>query len=163
VAEEEVAEEEAPTFSAATYTNEEYGFSISYPDDWIDAGSAGGTTLWAYKSAAGVPSASISRTPTDDENYTEDYKEMLVAGLESLGGFDIEIVSEGTGELSDGTATVEYKTNWVYFGYDLETLSVVFKMEDGAWFAFSVTGCEALGGPYDEALYKAIIYTLEFD
>jgi len=154
---EEEEEPPAEEDGLATYTNEEYGFSIKYPEDWI-ADVAEGTTIWAHKHAVGVPSSSISVTPTDHENYQANYTEIVAPLLEGLGAYDVVITSETAGQLTDGTATIELVIDWGYYGYELTSFAIAVKMADDSWLAFWVNGCDALGGPYDEAAFKAIVY-----
>ena len=102
--EEEVVEEEEEevvelTFTPAEYVNEEYGFSVKYPNLWYEE-TAEGDLHTAIGPPYTIPGVSISVSDiTEDVSFADG----LAAGQEEAGNTDIEIVSVTETTLADGT------------------------------------------------------------
>lgn len=158
VAEEEVVEEEAPAMAWVTYENADYGFSIKYPDeDWYED-VANDPAFYVVKAPATLPSLTLQVLESDLS-----FKDAFVDWLENtVGGTDIEIISESEGELSDGTAYSQFVCKWIYYGsYDLHGYYLAVQL-NGKWLCVLVQTVGSMV-EYDEALYKEIAHSLTFD
>jgi len=149
-----VAELEAAalSFSAATHVNTEYGFSISYPDDWDEMIVAEPVAFTAGSGSWFTPGAQVWV-----EETAEPFEAMPAIVLMDP---NLEIIWQRDTTLADGTPAFESKTNSLY--WDMDTISFnlgVYK--DGAWYMVTVYTIESFM-PWDEALMSEIAHTFQF-
>jgi hypothetical protein len=143
----------AITFEAAEYVNTEYGFSVKYPKDWAQQTSTEPSTLFLAAAAKRVPAISIS--VQDSATFAE----ALTATL-SLAGSNINITTERSATLADGTPATEAVVKWKAQGLSADTFALGVQ-KDGKWIIVAVTTASLLA-KYDEALFSEIVHTLQF-
>ena len=159
--EEPAAPSEGPSFKAATYANDEYGFSVQYPANWVERADL--MTLpehLAFYSVPGfVPGIAIEVVEAD-EPVTADW---LVESYTSLGNEKFELLSDLKEiTLADGTKALTYKGGYVSAtGYDIESFGLDAD-KDGNRIRIVVFTVPAFS-PYDEALFSEIAQTLRFE
>ena len=139
VAEEEEEEEEAVTelsFTPATYTNDEYGFTIQYLDNWTqtDPPSIDSYIVQFADAAYNVPGFYIIAL---DASEADTLEEALALGVEDPA---TDVQSTGEATMSDGTAVT---TAWFFYksesgtGTDLEAEAYGF-VKDDKWLILVV-------------------------
>lgn len=143
----------ALTFEAAEYVNTDYGFSVKYPKDWVQQPNTEPTIVFLVSPAKKVPALSIS---IQDEAT---FNEALTAGL-ALQGSDINITTERSTTLADGTPASEAVVKWKARGLSADTFALGVQ-KDGKWIIVAVTTASLLA-KYDEALFSEIVHTLQF-
>jgi len=158
--EEEVAEEEEEvaeelSFEAATYTNEEYGFSVKYISDWTaqDDLSASYIIMWVSGDFAGYPFPGMRIFAVTDAESADD---ALTAAHDS-----IEIASTTEVTLADGTAASESKITYISDTGSMMDARTIAVQKDGTWIVVSVYTVGAYI-PVDEAQYSEMLHTLAF-
>ena len=160
--EEEAAPEEgALSFEAATYTNEEYGFSVQYPDDWVERPElvTAETILAAFGVPAFVPGVTICIYDAD-EPLSADW---LVAAVTAEGNENAEVLSPLTETtLADGTPATECQLGYLSAtGYDILSYALCAD-KDGKRVRVTIFTIDMFS-PYDEALFSEIAHTLTFE
>ena len=121
------------SFPALTYTNDEYGFSLQYPDNWISGEKYGGYERLGDAATYAVPALTIA----PQEELVADYRAVIVGG-ETF----IEMLSETPAVLVDGTAVTLYE--YTYTG-DYPGWSMAMYVDvDGTGIIFSVTDLDSL-------------------
>jgi hypothetical protein len=156
------AEEQAPppaagelSFTADTFTNADYGYTIKYPKDWKrqkDQEKAP-VILYAVNVSAPVPvlSASVRAGAT--------YSETVKASIEASGGSGIKFGPEQEITLPGGNKAVKVKADWtVASGFPGETLCVGVKQGD-KWLGAGITTV-SMFVPYDEAKFMEVLNTI---
>ena len=149
------------SFEARTYTNDEYGFSVQYPSDWVERPEVlTGDAVAAFGVQAFVPGISILVVDAD-KPVTADW---LVASYGAQGNKGVRVVSPITETtLADGTPATVCKMEYVALsGYYV----VSFGLEadkDGKRVRVVVWTIELdMAPPYDEARFSEIAHTLRF-
>ncbi len=160
--EEEAAPEEgALSFAPAVYTNDEYGFSVQYPDNWVEfPDTVKGATVAAFRVSGFIPGITISIYDADEPLSVDWY----VAKLDEAGNTKGKALSDLTETtLADGTPATELKVGYVsgLTGSDIVALAL-FTDKDDKRFCMSVFTVE-MYTPYDEALFSEIGHTLTFE
>jgi hypothetical protein len=157
--EEEVAspaEEPELSFKPATYTNDEYGFSIQYPEDWVERPEILQSTIIAAFGVPGfVPGVSLSVRDAD-EPLTADW---IVAANTAEGNTNVTVTSDlEETTLVDGTPAVQYTSSFKSGAYEIVSLATSTD-KDGKRIRATVWTIDAFS-PYDEALFSEIARTL---
>jgi len=147
------------SYPAATYTNDNYGFSIQYPNDWVEQPLLVNETVAAAFGVAGfIPGMSISVADADGP-LTADW---IVAETNSLpdtsGGTVTSDITPTT--LDDGTPAFQYTLKYDYQTHEIQAFGVSTDRNGKrirAWVwtinAFAI---------YDETLFSEIAHTLTF-
>ncbi len=105
-----------------TYTNAEYGFSITYPAGWSDYTTGQYGEIVDLRAAGGIPEVMV-RAWTEETTLDEAASGLKSMFSEQLG--DYEFLSEGEITLGDGTPAYEVMFNGTMGGYLLICKSVV--------------------------------------
>jgi len=145
------------TYTAKTYTNSEYGFSIQYLKDWVEQPQLVNKTVVAAFGIAGfVPGMSISVADADAP-LTADW---IVAQTNSLPDTSNgKVTSDITPTtLDDGTPAFQYTTKYNYQAYEIVSFGVSTDKGGKRIRAFVWT-IHAFS-PYDEALFSEVTHTL---
>ena len=160
-AEAEKPKEEKPaapglSFTPAEYKNDQWGFSIKYPNDWARDPASETGKIVLYAKPGIVPILSVS-AGWEGASLAEVEKQ----ALEGAGGSNIKVGTPTEITLADGTKAQTAKVNWVAAtGADVETFCLGVQ-KDGKWILVNITTAPAFV-PYDEKLYKEIATTLTF-
>ena len=159
--EEEAAPEEgALSFEAATYTNEEYGFSVQYPDNWVERPELVVETIVAsFGVSAFVPGMSISVRDADEPLSVD----VIIAAYEDEGNENVEVLSPLTETtLADGTPATKYKIGYKSAsGYNILAFALSVDKDGKRIRAYAWT--IDMFSTYDEALFSEIAHTLTFE
>jgi hypothetical protein len=143
-----------PPFTAATYTNDQYNFSVMYPKTWIKTDFPANLSIFRAMDPQQVPVLQISLFEKANPQK----------GVEALWAIysmtDIKyIVQDQDIKLQDGKTPAKYTVYTSKAGTSpLRTYSVNVEKGDKA-INFAITTVE---GMQDEALFKAIINTIVF-
>jgi serine/threonine protein kinase len=151
-----------PSFTANIYTNDQYSFSLQYPNEWVDRPDliARSTYNLAAFSAPPnfIPGVSVSAFPAD-EPLT---KEWIVKENTLLENQDPRVVSDvQEGTLADGTKCYTYKIKYVSSTM-YEVVAYCLDADNGSnrihiW-VYTIDAYV----PYDENLFSEIAHTLRF-
>jgi hypothetical protein len=137
-----------------TYTNAEYGFSITYPAGWADFTTGQYGEIVDLRAATGIPEVMIRATKLTEET-TLGQAASDIQGMygENIG--DYELLSEGEITLDDGTPAYEFVFSGTMQGYLLITKCIiVIRGED----EFVVTGYSIPGSfEQDEPVLDEVI------
>ncbi len=144
--------EGALSFNAAEYVNAEYGFSLEYPEEWLEQPSEEPTTVFYAASEKRVPALAIS--VMDGATFAE----ALTVTL-SLAGSDINVVTERASTLADGTPATEAVVKWKVQNFGAETF-VLGVQKDDKWLIVYITTVPLLA-KYNEALFSEVAHTLQ--
>jgi len=123
-----------------TYTNAEYGFSITYPAGWSDYTTGQYSEIVDLRAAEGIPEI-IVRTWTEEETTLDEAASKLKQMYgESIG--DYEFLSEGEITLGDGTPAYEFVFKGTMGGYFLTCKQVIVIREADVFLVqgFSLPG-----------------------
>jgi len=105
-----------------TYTNAEYGFSITYPAGWSDYTTGQYGEIVDLRAAGGIPEVMV-RTWTEETTLDEAASKLKKQFSEHVG--DYEFLSEGEITLDDGTPAYEVVFRGTMGGYFLTCKYVV--------------------------------------
>jgi len=111
-----------------TYTNAEYGFSITYPAGWMEAPTGRPGEIISFASPEGLPSVSVNLSPVDEGTTLAEFGPQLSQDLGQYWG-DYELVSQGEITLDDGTPAYEIVFNGTMEGYTLKAEYVIVIQE----------------------------------
>ncbi len=141
-----------------TYTNAEFGFSITYPEGWSDCTTGGFAEILDLRADTGVPEVMV-RTMTGAGSV-----EAAVAGARQVytDNFpDYELLSEGEITMDDGTPAYEFVFNATMEGFYLTAKCViVMRGEDG----FNLMGFGPVSTfAHDEAIIDAVIRSFHLE
>ena len=145
------------SYPAKTYTNSEYGFSIQYPDSWVERPEiAKGTIIASFGMPGFVPGVSASVRDADAP-MTADW---VVAADTAEGNSSVKVTSPLTETtLDDGTPAVQYTQTYTSAdGYSIVAFAISTD-KNGKRIRASVWTIDAFS-PYDEALASEITHTL---
>jgi len=144
------------SYTAKTYTNDEYGFSIQYPKDWVERPEILQSTIIAAFGVPGfIPVVALSVRDADAP-LTADW---IVAANTAEGNSGVKVSDLKETTLADGTPAFQYTSS--YFsadGYDLVSFATSTD-KDGKRIRATVSTIEAFS-PYDEAFFSEIAKTL---
>jgi len=152
-------EQPALSFKAKTYTDDNNGFSIQYPDNWVARPEiAVGTIVAAFGVPAFIPGVSVSVRDADAPLTAE----WIAKANEAEGNTKNKITSGPTETtLADGTKASQYEGTFTTSqGYDIITFAVSAD-KGGKRIRATVWTIDAFS-PYDEALFSEIAHTLTF-
>jgi hypothetical protein len=149
------------SFKAKTYTNDKYGFSIQYPEDWVPRPDL--MSAPACQAVFGVASYVPGVTVYGFDTPYPETKEGIVQSFRDLGSQApklLSIIKEGT--LPDGTKAYTYKLYYIYSS-DYEVTAYVLDAfnKEGKQVRVNVWTIDAFA-PYDEKLASEIAHTLRF-
>ena len=105
-----------------TYTNDEYGFSITCPAGWSDYTTGQYDEILDLRAAEGIPEVMV-RAWTEETTLDEVASKLKKQFSESVGDYDF--LSEGEITLDDGTPAYEVVFNGTMGGYFLTCKYVV--------------------------------------
>ncbi|MGD0353448.1 MAG: hypothetical protein ABSB38_08155 [Dehalococcoidia bacterium] len=144
------------TYTAKTYTNSQYGFSIQYPKDWVERPEiANGSLIIAFGVPGFVPGVSMSVRDAN-EPMTADW---VVAANTAEGNTKVKVTSPPTETtLFDGTPAVQYVSKFTSGQYDIVSFATSTD-KNGKRIRATVWTIDAFS-PYDEALFSEIAHTL---
>ena len=144
------------TYTAKTYTNSEYGFSIQYPKDWVARPEiVKGTIIAVFGVPGFVPGVSASVRDADAP-MTADW---VVAADTAEGNTDVKVTSPLTETtLFDGTPAVQYTQTYMAGQYAIVAFAISTD-KNGKRIRASVWTIDAFS-PYDEALSSEVTHTL---
>jgi len=153
---EPTAEGAATSFEAKTYTNDEYGFSVQYPADWVERPEILQSTIIAAFGVPGfVPGVSLSVRDAD-EPLTADW---IVAANTAEGNTNVEVTSDLVKTtLADGTPAIQYTSSFKSGAYEIVSFATSVD-KDGKRIRATVWTIDAFS-PYDEAFFSEIAHTL---
>ena len=149
------------SFESNTYTNDQYGFSIQYPKDWVarpELVTVPGTHLAAFGVEGYVPGVVTYSFAAD----APESKEWVVKSFKSTGNTMPKVTSDIKEEtLAGGTKAYTYTASYISAtGY--EVTSYVLDADRGdKRIRVNVFTIETFE-PYNEALATEIAHTLTF-
>jgi outer membrane murein-binding lipoprotein Lpp len=158
--EEEEAAGPTLTFTAATYTNDEYGFTVKYPEDWTEdpAMETGDAVFNASGAPYKIPGVSIS---ISDIVAGKSFCDGLIADQEEAGSTDMKCVSESDTTTFDGVAAKEiifkYTTST---GYPIDAVVIGVEKDGKRIVVFVYT--VGMYAPFSEAQEREVARTLSF-
>ncbi|MHC4258982.1 MAG: CocE/NonD family hydrolase [Planctomycetota bacterium] len=144
----------------AEYENEEYGFSISYPAEYVEEEPRGwGETSEVFRARAsdGLPLLTATIDYMDDGSPFTEIRDTYFEIQEQLGTVDVKSTSEKEITLSDGTPAYEIEIEYRSRGYDIKTLNLWVQKYD-RWFGVQAI-TTAVSWPRDLVEIKAILHT----
>ena len=159
------AQEAAPparelSFGAAEYANADYGFSIKYPNDWIEKPGKVAeiqTTIFWAEAKETVPILAFDVLDAEEGvNFVDAATAMLAGGGSEL----IEFLSDSETTLTGGTPAFDGVVKFVAEGFPCKALCVGVA-KDNQWIFLTITTAYTFV-PYDEALYSEIASTWQF-
>jgi len=122
-----------------TYTNAEYGFSITYPTGWTEATTGQYSEIVDLRAADGIPEVMV-RTWTEETTLDEAVSKLKKQFSESVG--DYEFLSEDEITLDNGTPAYEFVFKGTMGGYLLTCKFVIVIREADVFLiqGFSLPG-----------------------
>lgn len=156
-----------PAFEVKEYVNEEYGFSIKYPEGYVEEEPIEpGCVFKAISLArppAPLPEVEVFIDDVEEDTTLADLRELTRAGLEtSWGGTDIEFVSEKETTLADGTTpTHELVVEWSVAGSPRLKTLILSVIKENKWFSVVLTDM-ADYWPDSEVELMEVAYSLQF-
>lgn len=148
------------SFTPATYTNKDYGFSLQYPEDWLPAPDVFcKSTVAAFAAPSFVPTGVSLIVQDADKPVSADW---LIAAYQNDGNKNVKVVSGPTATtLADGTKATEYKITFTAkSGYNATAFGLAAD-KDGKRITVKLWTVEA-SAPYNEAKFSEIAKTLTF-
>lgn len=169
--EEEVVIQVEASFEAATYINEEYGFSVKYPSRWTEGAVASsgfppsqeqGAVFAAGTGSFGVPRITVC---VKDTAEAATWEEAIVAATPDP---DMHIILSVDGTTVDGTFAHEARVRYTYYTSDSRYSRTSYETNgwticaqtDGKWVIVMVL--TAGGYPVGTDLAWEIVRTLQF-
>ncbi len=148
------------SFEAAEYVNEEYGFSVKYPESWEEVTPAHEMLVFQ---AAGpgykVPGVAIG---VIDIEEGVSFVDAYITGLKEIGHTDFEVVSESETALADGTAAELVAFTYTHRdGHLMDALALGVE-KDGKYICVFVYTIDAFE-PFSEEQMSEIAHTLRFE
>jgi hypothetical protein len=143
------------SYQAKTYTNDEYGFSMQYPKDWVERPEIVKSTIIASFGVPGfIPVVALSVRDADAP-LTADW---IVAANTAEGNSAVKVSNLKETTLADSTPAFQYESSYSNGEYDLVSFATSTD-KDGKRIRVTVSTIEAFS-PYDEALFSEIAKTL---
>jgi len=143
-----------------TYTNAEYGFSITYPAGWIESPTGRPGEIIAFASAEGLPSVSVSLSPVGEGTTLAEFGPQLAQDLGQHWA-DYELISEGEITLDDGMPAYEIVFSGTMEGYNLKAKYVVVIQETQAFFIMGFSMPARF--EQDEAVLDEVIHSFHLE
>ncbi len=107
-----------------TYTNAEYGFSITYPAGWADFTTGQYGEILDLRAVEGIPEVMVRATKLTEET-TLNQAASNIQGMYGENAGDYELLSEGEITLDDGTPAYEFVFSGTMQGYLLTTKCII--------------------------------------
>ncbi|MBN2463940.1 MAG: hypothetical protein JXB43_10135 [Dehalococcoidia bacterium] len=150
------AEQPALSYKAKTYTNSQYGFSIKYPEDWVERPEiVSGTIIAVFGVPGFIPGVSLSVRDADAP-LTADW---IVAANTAEGNTEVVVTSDlKETTLFDGTPAIAYTSSFTSGQYDIVSYATSVD-KNGKRIRATVWTIDAFA-PYDEAQFSEIARTL---
>jgi serine/threonine protein kinase len=150
-----------PSFKAKTYTNDKYGFSIQYPNEWAERPDLLTTPyhLAAFGVNSFIPGVAIfafdADAPESNDWIIKTFELMKAAG-------PLKVASPIKEELlADGTKAYSYKMNYISStGYDV-TAYILDAEKNGKRIRLDIFTIEQWES-YNEKLFSEIAHTIRF-
>jgi hypothetical protein len=142
-----------------TYNSAEYGFSISYPEGWMET-STGRDEIITLATAEGLPSISVNVSPVGEGTTLAQFGPQLSQDLGQYWG-DYELVSEGEITLDDGTPAYEIVFGGTMEGYTLEGKYVIVIQGTQAFFIMGFSTPDRF--EQDEPVMNEVIYSFHLE
>ena len=149
-----------PALAAATYTNADYGFSVTYPAGWMEAPASRPGEIVSFTSAGGMPSVSVRVSPVGEGTTLAEFGPQFSQDMSEYWG-NYELVSEGEITLDDGTPAYEIVFSGTMEGYTLKCKYVVVIKGAQAFFVMGYTMPEMF--EQDEAVIDEVIYSFHLE
>ena len=123
-----------------TYTNAEYGFSITYPAEWADFTTGQYGEILDLRAVGGIPEVMVKTWTVETTTLAESASMLKSMFSEQLG--DYEFLSEGEITLDDGTPAYEIVFNGTMGGFLLTCKYVIVSPEANGFLimGFSLPG-----------------------
>ena len=122
-----------PAAPVNIYESEEYGFTISYPEGWIETPSGNPGEIMSISAAEGLPSISISMPHVGEEITLEEFGPMIKEDL-LLKWSGFELISEGGIILDDETPAYEIVFSGIMENYTITSKYVIVTRDTQAFF-----------------------------
>ncbi len=150
-----------PTPSAGgTYTNAEYGFSITYPAGWMETLIDRPGEIVTFMSGVGLPSVTVSQSLVGEGTTLAEYGPQFKQDL-SQHFADYELFSEGDITLDDGTPAYEIVFSGTTEGYSLKGKYVVVLQGTQAFFIAGLSMPTTF--EQDEAIIDEAIHSFQLE
>jgi len=122
-----------------TYTNAEYGFSMTYPAGWTDTTTGQYGEIVDLQAAEGIPEVMV-RSWTEETTLAEAAANLKQMYSENIGNY--ELLAEGEITLDDGTPAYEFVFKGTMEGYLLKCkcVTVIQETEVFLLMGFSLPG-----------------------
>jgi len=154
------ATEKSTSFEAATYSNDQYGFSVRYPKSWSNEKLIGAMVMRVAARAGDIQSDAAAAAVVDKPaDYSKAIREAVDETLAASGvPVKTKVESIGTTTLSDGTtpATEAVLSVNVYGMYNLYVYALGTDKGEKTISAIGLT----IKGDANKALIKEIVQTL---
>ena len=142
-----------PKFTAASYTNEQYGFSLMYPKKWEVYQAVTAPSIWIVKENNDLPTLDIM--VFNKASVSKEFDDMMAS--RKLTGAK-NVVQWQDFKLADGKVG-QYSVNTSeYPGYPMRSFLLWVEKGDKI-ISFAITNFD---GSQNEALYKDIFSTIVF-
>jgi len=143
------------------YTNTEHGFSITYPEGWLDLPPSGRPgEVVSRTSADGLPNVSVSVMTVGEGTILAEYGQQMSQDLSQHWG-DYELVSQGEITLDDGTPAYEIVFSGSMMDYNLKGKYVIVIQNTQVFF---ITGFSSPARfEQDEAIIDEVINTFHLE
>jgi len=150
-----------PTPSAGgTYTNSEYGFSITYPAGWTETFTGFYAEIVTFMSGMGLPSVTISQELVDEGTTLAEYGPQFNQDL-SQHVTDYELFSQSSITLDDGTPAYEIVFSGIMEGYLLKGRYVIVIQGTQSFYIMGFGMLTA--SEQDEATIDAVIHSFHLE
>jgi len=143
-----------------TYTSAEYGFSITYPGEWMEAPTGRPGEIISLAFAEGIPGVSVSVSPVGEGTTLAEFGPQLSQGLGEHWG-NYELVSEGEITLDDGTPAYEIVFSGTSEGYTLKGKYVIVIQGTQAFFIMGYSMPASF--ERDEAVLDEVIHSFHLE
>ena len=149
-----------PSYEAKTYTNDQYGFSVKYPADWVERPEL--LTSPYHLAAFGVQAMAPGVVVYAFDADAPESEDWFVKTFELINVESPQVISPiKTETLPDGTKAYTYKSKYIS-ATGFQVLAYILDAEkDGKRIRVNVFTVEVYA-PYDEALFSEIAHTVRF-
>jgi len=145
------------------YVNDEYGFALQYPSDWVERPDL--KTLPEHLAYFSVPDFIPGVALIANDADAPVTKEWLVASYKKMGNGGTKVLSDLQEEtLPDGSKAIGYKIGYISTtGYNIESYGLERDMDGGKRLRVVVFTVPDFGlDEYDEVLFPQVAHTLRF-
>ena len=147
-----------PGGPGGTYTSAEHGFSITYPEGWMEVPTSRPGYVISLASTEGLVRVSVS--PVGEGTSLAEFGPQLSQDLSQHWG-DYELVSKGEITLDDGTPAYEIVFTGIREGYNLKSKYVI--VIQGAQAFFIMGFSEPARFEQDEAALDEVIHSFHLE